>query len=141
MPFALVTIGLLMIVVGARGTHRAFGAQVAGDFTGPGSFLYWIAAIGSVGALGYIETFRTFSHIFMSLIIIAMFLGNQGFFVKLKEAIDKGPIGQPTSGVVPSAPKATEPAQRTTDLFGTAPAENPGQAKFNGWMNWLTGVR
>lgn len=93
MPFALVTIGLLMIVVGARGTHRAFGAQLATDFTGDRNFLYWIAAIGSVGALGYIETFRTFSHVFMSLIIVAMFLGNEGFFAKLKDAIDKGPIG------------------------------------------------
>lgn len=139
MPFALVTIGLLMIVVGARGTHRAFGAQVSADFTGQGSFLYWIAAIGSVGALGYIETFRTFSHIFMSLIIIAMFLGNQGFFAKLKEAIDKGPLPQPGSNSLPTpssifgpvAPGMSAPGTSDGGLF----SENPP------WMNWLFGPR
>jgi len=91
MPFALVTIGLIMIVTGARDTYKQFGTQITEDFTGSGGFLYWIAAIGAVGALGYVPSLRTFSRVFMGLIIVAMVLRNGGFFDKLQQALQQGP--------------------------------------------------
>lgn len=92
MPFALVFIGLIMIVSGARDTHTALGKELTEDFTGPGNFLYWFAAIGVLGAVGSIPQFRKFSHYFMALIILAMFISNRGFFTKFSEA-----IGQPVT--------------------------------------------
>lgn len=92
MPFALVIIGLLMIVTGARDTYKDFGAQVTQDFTGEGNFLYWIAALGAVGAVGYAPEFRTFSRVFMALIIVALILKNGGFFDKFSQALNTAPV-------------------------------------------------
>lgn len=92
MPFALVTIGLILVITGARNTHKDFGATLAADFTGPGNFTWWLVAIGSVGALGYIRGMEGFSRAFMALIIISMVLKNGGVFDKAREALAKGPI-------------------------------------------------
>jgi hypothetical protein len=135
-PFALITAGLIMIVVGAKGTHREFGAQLASDFVGPRNFTYWLAAIGAVGALGYIEALRTLSHAFMALIIIAIFLSNEGFFAKFQEALNRGPqaIKRGSTGSAIAAPKTLEQAQQ--GAMGQQP-QSEGQAKFNGWMNYF----
>ena len=98
MAFVLVVVGLLMIVTGARGTYAQFGSQVASDFTGDHNFIYWAAAIGSVGALGYVDTFRTFSRYFMALILLVLILANGGFFNKLTAAIKQGPVAPQGSG-------------------------------------------
>jgi hypothetical protein len=91
MSFALVIFGLLMIVTGARDTYKQFGSQITQDFVTQGGFLYWVAAIGAVGALGYVPSLRAFSRVFMGLIIVAMVLKNGGFFNKLQEALKQGP--------------------------------------------------
>lgn len=98
MPFALVTIGLLMIVTGARNTHVCFARQLQSDFTGPPSqnFIWWIAALGAIGAIGASEKFRGVSRMLMALVIIVMVLaqsrnGGGGFFGQLYAALQKGP--------------------------------------------------
>lgn len=91
MPFALVTIGLIMVVTGARDTHTQLASSIREDFIGPQSFLWWIAAIGAVGSLGYVKSLRPFSHAFMALILISMVLSNEGLFTKLTDALNKGP--------------------------------------------------
>lgn len=92
MPFALVLIGLLMIVTGARNTHAAFGQQIVADFTGPQNYTTWMIAIGAMGSLGYIEALRPLSRSFMTLIIISFILKNGGVFDKFSEAIAQGPL-------------------------------------------------
>lgn len=95
MPFALVTVGLLLIVTGFQNTYAAFGKQVENDFTGPGNFIYWLIAIGVVGAVGYSKTFETPSRAFIALIIIAMFVKNDsGVFAKLTAQISSGTTGE-----------------------------------------------
>lgn len=116
MPFALVVIGLLMIVSGGRNTYQQFGAQIKGDFTGDKNFTYWLASIGVVGAVGYIEPLRTFSRAFMVLIIVVMFLSNGGFFEKFTAALAKGPttpqpVGESATG---NAATALIPGMPTT---------------------------
>lgn len=91
MPFALVFIGLVLVITGARGTMRELGEELRADFTGPGNFTWWIASVGVVGALGYVPELRNFSRWFMTLIIIAMIIRNQGFFDKLIQALQSGP--------------------------------------------------
>ncbi len=92
MPFALVLIGLVLIVTGSRDTYREFGAELVGDFTGAGNFTYWLASLGAVGALGYVPALRDFSRLFMALIILAMLISNRGFFAQLGTALASGPV-------------------------------------------------
>lgn len=92
MPFALVTIGLLLIVTGAKNTYSAFGGQVISDFTGPQNFTTWLVAIGAVGAVGYVEELKPLSRAFMALIIISFVIKNGGVFNKLQQALAQGPL-------------------------------------------------
>lgn len=95
MPFALVTIGLLLVITGFQNTYAQLGSQVGKDFTGPGNFTYWVIALGVVGALGYNDTLKPFSRAFMALIIVVIFLSNKGFFAQLNPAISEGTSTKP----------------------------------------------
>lgn len=96
-----------MIVTGAKGTYAQFGSQVASDFTGPGNFTYWVAAIFGIGALGYIDALRTFSRLFMALILISMVLANKGFFAKFTAALKQGPVAPPQTAGATAANQST----------------------------------
>lgn len=98
MPFALLIIGLIFIVTGVKGTTGAMSRQLAKDFTGSGNFLYWFAAIGSVGALGAIPSFKNFSRVFMTLILVAMVIRNGGVFDNIIRTIKTGPISPERDG-------------------------------------------
>lgn len=149
MPFALVAIGLLMIITGINNTYAQFGAQLQTDFTGQKSFLVWIVAFIMVGALGYIKDLRTFSHYFMALILISMFLSNKGVFAQLQAAIAQGPTApQAVTGTTP-AQTAISPSASTTTInnaitsnqtgpTGSVP-QTAGQAKAFGWLNYIFG--
>lgn len=113
MPFALVFIGLVLVVTGARGTMRELGAELRADFVGPGNFTWWIVSIGLVGALGYVPELRGFSRWFMSLIIISMIIANRGFFGKLIEALNTGPIS-PQGARQEAARSTNEPGSGNT---------------------------
>lgn len=117
MPFALVFIGLVLVVTGAKGTMRELGAELREDFIGPGNFTWWIASLGAIGALGYIPELRSFSRWFMALIIISMIISNRGFFAKFTEALQSGPESpQPVSN--PSIVKAAHDANTGGNIFG-----------------------
>lgn len=122
MPFALLTIGLLICVSGVRNTTGQLSAQVAKDFSGSNSFLYWLAGLGAVGAIGYIDAFRSFSRLLLALIIIVMALSNKGFFAKFQEGIAQA-----------QAPTATTTDMKTGQTApGAAPATTaaPKQSMF-----------
>lgn len=95
MPFALVTIGLLLVITGFQNTYSQLGSQIAKDFTGPANFTYWIIALGVVGALGYNDSLKPFSRAFMALIVVVIFLSNKGFFAALNQAIQAGTSTSP----------------------------------------------
>lgn len=116
MPYVLVIIGLLMVVTGARGTYVPFGRQVASDFTGPNNFTYWVVGIGAVGALGYIDALRTFSRLFMTLVVLVLLLHNKGFFAQFSAALKTGPIA-------PTLPQNST-ASFLGSTVGTAAANN-----------------
>lgn len=150
MPYALVTIGLLMIITGINNTYSQFGSQLQSDFTGSKSFIVWIIAIGSVGALGYIKDLREFSHYFMALILISLVLANKGVFANFQAAIAKGPSTPTANAGTTSQVTAVSPSASTTTIEnaitsnqqgigGSTPA-SAGQAKFNGWMNYFFGL-
>ena len=87
MPFALITIGLLLIVSGARGTYPQLKALLISDFTGQGNFMVWMLAIGATGMVGYIPRLETLSRVFLSLVFVSMLLSQRGFFTRFQAAI------------------------------------------------------
>jgi hypothetical protein len=140
LAFVLVTVGLLMIVTGARGTYSQFGSQVASDFTGSQPFTYWLAAIGTVGAIGYIDTLKTFSRLFLTLILVSMILANKGFFAKFTAALKQGPIASQGSGAPATQALPSGSSSSMLGAQGQSPG-NPGdtgtygQAKANQYFN------
>lgn len=64
------------------------------DFVGPGNFFGWVAAIGLIGAVGYVKQLRPVSDAFMVLIIIVFLLaankGGKDFFSSLTSQLVEG---------------------------------------------------
>lgn len=150
MPFALLIIGLLMIITGINNNYSQFASQLSQDFSGSKSFLVWVLALGAVGALGYIKDLRTFSHYFMALILISMILANKGVFAQFQTALAAGPkTPQATADSSSTTPQALSSASSTAQIDSAIqsnqsglqgqPPSSPGQAWFNGWANYLTG--
>lgn len=133
MAFVLLIVGLLMIVTGAKGTYADFGKQVASDFVGPGNFTYWVAAMGSVGALGYIDALRTVSRLFLALILIAMVLANKGFFNQLTAALKQGPVAPAGTGA-PAANQSTSPGTGADGKTLKQSLTTPGGGGFWSFM-------
>lgn len=87
MPFALIFAGLILVVVGFRGEQDRFHAILKDDFTGDANYVYWMAAVFALGALGTSKTLKGFSDAMLGLLIIGMLVSNRGFFAKLEEQI------------------------------------------------------
>ena len=130
MPFALVFIGLVLIVTGAKDTYQQLGNQLKGDFTGNGNFTYWLAAVGAVGAIGYSDTFRLPSRLFLALIVIAMVIRNGGVFQNLQAALAAGPT-HPAADQ-PAADALRQP-RMATPFTGLLPSTAPGPKLRAGW--------
>lgn len=127
MPFALVVIGLIMIVSAARDTNAALGNQIVTDFTGSGNFTYWLVAIGVVGSIGYVEKLKPFSHAFLTLLIISFIVSNGGVFDKLNEALKSGPVAPNKNPAAPgSASAATDPVASVAASVQAGIAANSG---------------
>lgn len=86
MPFALLIIGVVLLVAGIRNTQCILFAEVEGDFTGTNNFFYWFLAIMIIGTLGYIPKLKPISTALLVLVIVVLFLhkgANGGFFQQL----------------------------------------------------------
>jgi len=97
--FVFIIVGVVFVVAGVRGTQKELWAQLQNDFSPNGepqksdptkhSFLPWFSAILVIGALGYIEDLKPVSRAFLVLVIIVLFLSNNGFFAQLQK-IEQG---------------------------------------------------
>ena len=118
MPFALILVGLLLVVAAVRNTvtdnsttgTKGLTTLIKGDFTGQNNFIYWMVSILIIGALGYIDSLKSLSRVFMALIVVALFLkGNQGtsFFSNFQSALSnlgQGDFGGSLSSLIGSNP-------------------------------------
>lgn len=94
MPFALLLVGLVLLISGVKNTQDTLFATVKGDFTGPDNFIYWFVAIIIIGAIGYVPKLKPISTAFLALVIVVLFLkkGNAsglggGFFAQATSAL------------------------------------------------------
>ena len=128
-----------MIVTGARNTYADFGKQVATDFTGDGAqagFVWWIVALGAVGAVGYIKELQTLSRTFLALIMVSFILKNGSVFQELDAAIKAGPTqAKPASdsltsgGSTQSAVLSSETSAANSDVNAVTNAISAGAAR------------
>jgi hypothetical protein len=114
MTFGFLLIGAVLLVAAVRNTQGQLFHNVAGDFTGPRNFVYWVLAIWLIGAIGYAKPLKTFSDLFLALVIVGLLLSNKGFFASFQQQIGTtasstgtaaGPGGLSTS--LPGLPGAT----------------------------------
>src|SRR4051812_43095952 len=74
MPFVLLLLGELLLVTGVKGTQDQFYSLVKDDFSGNGSFIYWLAAILLIGSLGYVQSLKAFSNALLILVLIVLLI-------------------------------------------------------------------
>jgi hypothetical protein len=118
MPFALLIIGIVLLVSSVNNTSDNLFSLVKDDFTGEDNFTYWVIVMLILGALGYIPTVKNLSRLFMALVIIGLMLSNGGFFAKFNDAITE-------------SSSVTAPSNGTTN-FGQGLAS---QAEVDSWIN------
>jgi len=87
MPLALLVIGIIFLVAAIRGTQDDLFDILKDDFAGSNSFLIWGLAFFIIGAAGYYRPLLPLSRAFMVLIVVVLFLSNQGFFNKFMAQI------------------------------------------------------
>jgi len=104
MPFALIIVGVFLLVASARNTQGDLFTLVKNDFIGPNNFVYWFVSILIIGSLGYIPKLRPLSNAFLLLVVIVLFLtkGNPngiggGFFSQFTKAIKSTTTATPTT--------------------------------------------
>jgi len=88
MPFAILTIGILLVITAYNNTQPLLSAQLQKDMSGKTGFIYWIAAIIIVGAVGYIKPLEPISRAFLLLILTVVFLTNSGVFSQFNSALE-----------------------------------------------------
>ena len=87
MPLLFLAIGSVFLIAGVRGTQSDLFTLLKGDFTGQNNFLFWIAAIAFIAAVGLIDDLRDLSNAFLVLLIVVIILSNKGFFSNLTAAL------------------------------------------------------
>jgi hypothetical protein len=95
MPFVFGVIGVVFLIAGVRGTSDELSDLLKGDVTGENNFIYWILAIGILGALGYVDTLRPFSRALLALVLVVLVIttgkkqGGGGLFAKFTQAVNQ----------------------------------------------------
>ena len=117
MPILFIGTGSILILVGLNGDAGKLYALLAQDFSGPGSFVYWMASILLLGALGYIKGLENLSRLFLVLVLLVLFLDNGGFFTQF-QAYLKSTTQQTAS----SSGTTSAPAQPSSTPSATAGA-------------------
>lgn len=125
MPLVLIALGAAFIIAAIRGTLQGSSGKdglldlLYADFVGPGNFFAWIAAIGLVGAVGYVRPLKGVSDAFIVLIIIVFILaankGGRDFFSSFNAQLVQGtanatPTGANASGNFSGAVPITDPS-------------------------------
>jgi len=117
MPLGFLILGAIILVAALRNTHKQLGTLLAGDFSGAGSFIYWIAALAIIGGLGYIPAFKTPSRALIVLLLVVLVLANGGFFQQFTDALKSA---QP---LAPTAQGGTVLASSTASIIPGLPGQ------------------
>ena len=114
MPFVFMFLGLALLTVAVRGTHKEAADLLRSEWTGPGSFMPWALAIFILGGLSYVPIIRPLMRAFLLLVILVIVLKNgAGLFDRFNEQIKLAGAASPApsdstgpAGTSPAGPKA-----------------------------------
>jgi hypothetical protein len=134
MALLLGIVGLFVLSVGIQNRQDEAAAELQRTFSGEGNFLYWILALGVIGAIGSIDAVRTTAKMFLLLLFTVFTLSNKGFFGKLQEAVQGVKFAPPNTAlnegkaveVTPTGPQGV--AKGAGSGVGAAPAGADGSA-------------
>lgn len=127
MPFALILVGIVLVVAAVRNTSDVLFTTVKGDFTGTDNFAYWLVSILIIGALGYIKPLAPLSRAFLALLVVVLFLSNGGFFSKFNQQVFGGQLAGRTGGTVFGAGIGSILGNITGNLSGSGSIQSGGQ--------------
>lgn len=91
MPFALIIIGLSLLVSGVKNTQDDLYGLIKSDFTGQNNYIYWAGSILLIGSVGYIDDLKPVANSFLTLLVIVLLLGGnkgQSFFERITAALN-----------------------------------------------------
>lgn len=88
MPIALLIVGIFLAVAGIKNNAATVGTVLKDDFSGAGSFWYWIAAVVIIGSVGYYTKAETVSRMFLVLIVLVFALSNEGIYSRIVAALE-----------------------------------------------------
>lgn len=78
MPFALLLIGLVMVMAALNNRQKELGDLWASELSGDGSFLNVLFVMFILGAAGAITGLKPLAVAFMGLVLLVMVLSNSG---------------------------------------------------------------
>lgn len=140
MPFVFLGLGFVLVASALRNTQGRLGQLLSRDFTGPGNFFYWIAAISIIGSLGYINGARNVSRAFLALVLIVMVLSDQGFFAQITSAIENS-TPTPATPIAGSGSSGSSSGNVLKGIAGNALKLGlnmiPGGSLFSGLLGGL----
>lgn len=87
MGYILLFVGLILTVAGVRDKQGQLYEQLGKDFSGPNSFVWWVASIGAIGAVGYVPQFQGLSRAFLALVLVVLVLSNGKVFEQFTQAL------------------------------------------------------
>jgi hypothetical protein len=127
MPFLLLIVGFIAVASALKGTYQQLGQQVVSDLQGsagsPG-YLFWVASLIIVGAIGYYSPLQKFSRAFMVLILLGMVLAaykqNNQVFAKIFQALQ---TPQVASAATPTATPSASPMSTATSALSSGTSE------------------
>ncbi len=130
MPFALLGIGLLLVIAAYNNTQTVLSGQLQKDFSGKTGFVYWIAAIIILGMVGYIKPMQTVSRALLALLLVVIFLTHNGILQKFNAALS-GSAGAGNDGETTTTTPATPDDAPSGSTGGTGTTESSDDAILN----------
>lgn len=129
MEFALILIGMILVMSGYWNTLGQLGAAIKGDFTGPNNFLYWLAALVIIGSIGYINdpNVQRVSRVFMGLLIlvILMVASKRGLVQQFSSTLGQVTGGPNVASGASSPPIAAQTGTQVGQPLGIGQAAAP----------------
>lgn len=130
MPIVLLIVGIFLAIAGIKNNAATVGTVLRDDFSGAGSFWYWVVAVIIIGSVGYYSKAETVSRLFLVLIVLVFALSNQGIYAQLVGALEN-PQSAPGNDIALDTDKKPAPAEgEETPSDAPAPegATGPGSA-------------
>ena len=94
MPIFFFLVGLMLLVSGIKGTTKDLVDVVKDDFTGDNNFIFWVAAMAFLVAVGQIKAIRPLTQGFLWLVIIVLIVQSEGLLEKFTRQVKLGISGE-----------------------------------------------